>query len=411
MTTTSHERTLSGLIEVVAPHATAIRRELHRFPELMFKESRTCAKVCAELTELGITHVQGLAGGTGVVAYLPSTHANPLTQPTVGLRADMDALPIRENTGLPYASENPGVMHACGHDGHTAILLGAARALANTDDRPNNVVLVFQPAEEGGAGGEKMCAEGAIDGSLKDKGILTAVDVMFGLHGWSELELGKVSTRVGPLLAATDEFTVTITGNGGHAAYPHKCVDPIVAAAQITTALQTIVSRETAPVDSAVVTVGAILAGDANNVIPETAEMRGTIRSLTPERRKAAELSFRRITTGIAEALGCTADIQWHVGYPVTFNHEGATERFRTIARAAIGEDRVIDEPHPTMGGEDFSFYGLHVPACFFLLGLRPAHMPQYPRVHTAKFDFNDDALPLGIEMMVRLALDASASA
>ncbi|HBS29798.1 MAG TPA: amidohydrolase [Phycisphaerales bacterium] len=380
-------------------HVRALRHDLHRHPELMFQEKRTSECVRRELEELGIEHVSGLAGGTGVLGVIPAT-SDPGSAPTIALRADMDALPIHEATGAPYASQTPGVMHACGHDGHTAILIGAARVLSRLSERPNNVMLVFQPAEEGGFGGEKMCAEGALSGKVCGR----PVDEIYGLHGWPMNELGTVSTRVGPLLAATDEFVLTVTGKGGHAAAPHHAVDPVLASAHIITALQSIVARRVNPMDSVVVTVAAIHAGEANNVIPDSVEMRGTIRALRHETRSLAEREFRRIVTGVASSFGCEAEIQWLAGYPVTVNHEAPVERFRAIARRAIGEARVIDEPFPTMGGEDFAYYGQHVPACFFLLGLKPKGASSYPLVHTPRFDFNDDALPLGVELMARLA-------
>lgn len=384
----------------VVPHATTIRHDLHRHPELMFEERRTAGVVARELAALGIEHISGLAGGTGVLGFLPATASGAKT---VALRADMDALPIAEATGKAYASQTQGVMHACGHDGHTAMLLGAARALRSLPERRNNVVFIFQPAEEGGAGGEKMCAEGALDGSR----LGAPVDVIYGLHGWPDQEIGTVSTRVGPLLAATDEFDATIRGKGGHAAYPHRCIDPVVVAAHVVTALQTIASRRFDPTDSVVVTVGSIHGGTTYNVIPDGAVLQGTVRTLNEESRGVAEHEVRRIITEVSAALGAEASIEWHAGYPCTRNDEGATRRFQRIASAAFGEDRVIEKPTPSMGGEDFSYYGQRVPACFFLLGLRPRGQAAYPGLHTPRFDFNDEAIPMGIEAFVRLATEA----
>lgn len=403
-------------IEDLLPEAVEFRHDLHRHPELMFEESRTAERVAQALRDIGLAVVDGLAPeaggerGTGIVAYLPATVGDASKARTIGLRADMDALPILEATGLPYSSSKPGVMHACGHDGHTTILLTAARALSRIEERSNHIVFCFQPAEEGGAGGEKMCADGAIDGTAlqKEHGIGTRVDMMFGLHGWPELALGQVATRTGPLLAATDEFEVTVRGRGGHAAQPERAIDPVVVAAHIVTALQTIASRRTEPNDAVVVTVGSIHAGAAHNVIPDTAELRGTVRTLLPETRAMAEAEFRRICQSIASAFGAECDISWHSGYPVTFNDPGATEHFRTVARSVLGEKaetHLIEKDKPTMGGEDFSYYGHHCPACFFLLGLRPDHMDAYPNVHTPKFDFNDDAIGLGVELFCALAL------
>ncbi len=394
------EPDLRSIIKSDLAAVTDLRHDLHRHPEIMFTEKRTSAAVVRELTALKIEHKAGLAGGTGVLGFVPAT-GNPAAAKTVALRADMDALPIHEKTGKAYASETPGLMHACGHDGHTSMLVGVARALTKTVDRPNNVLLIFQPAEEGGAGGEKMCQDGCLSGKILGK----KADVIYGLHGWPELPVGVVATRTGPLLAATDEFTVKVHGRGGHAAYPHICIDPVVVAAHIVTALQTICSRRTNPLDSLVCTVGSIHAGHASNVIPDFAEMVGTIRTLKAETRETAEREFRRIVGGIAEAMGAKAEINWHVGYPVTENAPEPTERFRRIAREALGAENVLEREHPTMGGEDFSFYGRHVPACFFFLGIKPGSMRTYPNLHTPEFDFNDEALPVGIEMMARLAL------
>lgn len=399
-TTSAHPTTAPTLITDAAAWAADIRHEIHANPELGYEETRTARLIRATLDEIGIEHVDGLAGGTGTLAHLPAT-TNPESAPTIALRADIDALPIQEETGKPYASQTPGRMHACGHDGHTANLLATARVLAETPNRPNNVTLLFQPAEEGGAGARRMIEDGALDGSR----LGNPVDQIYGLHGWPQLEAGRVATRVGPLLAATDEFSVTIRGKGGHAAYPHECTDPIVVAAHVVTALQTIASRRVAPVDAVVVTVGAIHAGSAHNVIPDTAQLIGTIRSLTDATRKVAEKEFRHITATVAEAFGATAEIHWEVGYPCTKNHPEAVRRFRAIAEPAIGPENVLDRDHPTMGGEDFSFYTEHAPACFFFLGLRPEGYHTYPNLHTPTFDFNDAVLPLGIDLFRRLAL------
>ena len=391
--------TIRDGIRAVVAHTTEIRHDLHTHPELMFEEKRTAGVVSRELTGLGIKHITGMAGGTGVLGFLPATKPNAKT---IALRADMDALPISEETGRAYASKTPGTMHACGHDGHTAILLGTARALAAMPERQHNVLFIFQPAEEGGAGGEKMCEEGALDGSR----IGTGADLIYGLHGWPDLEIGTVATRVGPLLAATDEFDLTIKGKGGHAAYPHRCVDPIIVAAHLVTALPTVASRRFDPTDSMVITVASIHAGTTYNVIPDSATLQGTIRTLNETSRKAAEMEFRKIVSHTCTAMGAEAHIDWHAGYPCTTNDEGATRRFQRIATAAFGAGRVIEKPTPSMGGEDFSYYGQRVPACFFLLGLRPKGQESYPGLHTPRFDFNDEAIPTAIEAFVRLATE-----
>ncbi len=383
---------------------TALRHELHQIPEVMFTEHKTSGLVQRELKALGIEHRDGLAGGTGVLGWLPANAPGVdwLKAPTVALRADMDALPILEDTGVPYTSKTPGVMHACGHDGHTAIALGAARVLSKLTDRPNNVLFVFQPAEEGGAGGEKMCLDGCLSGKVLGR----PASVIYGLHGWGDITVGHVATRDGPLLAATDEFDVTIHAKGAHAAYPHLSIDPVVVAAQIVVALQTIASRRFNPMDPVVVTVAGLQSGgEAHNVIPDSAHLMGTIRTLKTETRAFAEAEFRKIVTGIAASMGARAEINWLVGYPVTSNNPQTAARFRTVAREVVGPAKLHEREHPTMGGEDFAFYGQHVPSCFYFLGLRPEGADSYPGLHTPKFDFNDAALPVGVELMAALAL------
>lgn len=396
---------LRSLISAELPSLLEIRHDLHRHPELSFQERRTSLVVQRELKALGIRFKTGLGGGTGVVAHLPAsagTTPGAAAARAVALRADMDALPIVEQTGLHYASEHKGVMHACGHDGHTSILVGAARVLSKID-RPNPVTLIFQPAEEGGGGADKMCREGVLSGEAGG-GLGAPVSRIFGLHGWPNLDLGTVASRPGPLLAAVDDFIVKIRGVQSHGAYPHYGRDPILATAHIITALQSITSRNVGPLDSIVVTVGALNAGTANNIIPEEACFIGTVRTLKPETKSLARERFFGVVEQTAAALGCTASIEWHDGYPVTMNDRHATDEFFETARAAIDPSRVTLLDQPTMGGEDFSFYGRHAKACFFLLGLKPPGKDDVPTLHQPDFDFNDDAIPLGVEMMVRLA-------
>lgn len=382
----------------------ALRHDLHKNPELSYHEERTSQVVQRELDRLGIAYKANMAGGTGVVAFIPSTEVGEDT-PSVALRADMDALPITEQTGLNYSSTRDGVMHACGHDGHTSILLGAARVLCALETRPNNVTLVFQPAEESGGGGQRFCAEGMLDGSAGG-GLGSRVGRIFGLHGWPSLKLGTVRTKPGPLMASTDEFLITVKGKGGHAARPHLTRDPIVAASAIVMSLQTIVSRSTSPVDSVVCTIGRIEGGTVDNVIPEAVELEGTTRALTPQMRKLAEERVREISDSVARAHGCTVEIRWNVGYPVVHNDRAMTERFFDLAGRVLGEDNVALAEAPVMGGEDFAYYAQHVPACFFFLGLCPKGDGSYPEIHTPRFDFNDKAIPHGIELMTRLALE-----
>jgi amidohydrolase len=392
---------LKPIVERELDHIVAIRRDLHRHPELQFDLPYTSGVVQRELTALGIEHRAGLAGGCGVLGLLPATGGGNGAK-AVALRADMDALPILEQTGLEYESENEGRMHACGHDGHTAILLGAARVLSRID-RPRPVLLVFQPAEEGGAGGKRMCEDGVLDGTV----IGPPVERIFGLHGWPLDDLGRVSTRSGPLLAAADEFDATIHGVQAHAAWPHGSRDPIVAGAACVGALQTIVSRNTDPLESIVITVGALHAGTAHNIIPAEAVMSGTLRTLSEEMRSWAKGRIDEVIERTAHAYGCRAEIAWEPnGYPVTFNHADATERFFDVARRTLNADAVGVMERPVMGGEDFAFYSQRVSACFFTLGLRPEGVADPALLHTPGFNFNDDAIPTGVELMCRLALE-----
>jgi len=395
---------LGTRIQAELGELVAIRHDLHRHPELSYQERRTSELVARELRAVGVEVKTGLAGGTGVLGYLPATEGG--SGPAVALRADMDALPIEETTGKPYASATPGVMHACGHDGHTAILLGTARVLAKLPHRSRPVTFVFQPAEEGGGGGERMCDEGCLLGETGG-GLGERVGAIFGLHGWTSVPLGSVSTRPGPLLAATDDFEITIRGVGGHAAYPHLARDPIVAAAAVVTALQTIASRSVSPLDSVVCTVGRIAGGSANNIIPDAVELIGTVRTLRAETRALARARVLECVEHAAAAHGCRAEIAYNEGYPVTSNDAALTDAFFRVAKGALGESRVRLAPEPGMGGEDFSYYGRHVPACFFLLGLLPpgADAATVAQLHQPGFDFNDDAIATGVATMCALAM------
>ncbi|AIE86799.1 M20 metallopeptidase family protein [Fimbriimonas ginsengisoli] len=378
-----------------------IRHDLHRHPELGYAETRTSGVVRNHLESQKIDLCGNLAGGTGVLGYLPAT-TNPEGARTIALRADMDALPIVEETGAEYQSTNRGVMHACGHDGHTTILMATARALSQMPERPNNVLFVFQPAEEGGAGGDRMCKEGVLNGRLMGK----TADVIYGLHGNPWIELGHVSTRNGPLMASATELHITISGKGSHAAYPHLGIDPIVVASHVITALQTIASRSVDPLDSVVVTIGKVEAGLAHNVIPEKAHLSGTVRTLQDSTFALVKSRIVEIVRNVAAAFGAQGEAEFLGSYPVTFNHTEPTDRFREVARATLGSQFVHEEAAPSMGAEDFSFYGREVPACFYFLGLRSPEQTTYPNLHSPRFDFNDAAIPVGVELMCELALN-----
>jgi amidohydrolase len=389
------EATLASIL----PELIEFRHDLHAHPELGYDEHRTRDCICDALKAAGIDHKTGFAMGTGTIAHLPGT-----ADKAIALRADMDALPIEEETGLPWTSTHPGKMHACGHDGHTTILLGAARVLKHLADNgalPNPVTFVFQPAEEGGGGGEKMCDEGCLDGSV----FAPAARAMFGLHGWPSLPLGIVSSCPGPMLAAADHFTITVRGKGGHAAMPQTTVDPIAASAAIIQSLQHVVSRRIDPVMGGVISVTSMHAGTTFNIIPGQALLQGTLRALHGEAQALLKKGLFEVVTGVATAHGCTAEIDYVVGYPVTENDPTAVAEYQAVANDLIGLDHAPLFEMPCMGAEDFSYYGRHVPACFFALGLIPKDQEAMPMVHHPAFDFNDEAIAIGVRMFVGLAL------
>jgi len=393
------------LIRAEHESLTEFRRDLHAHPELGYKETRTSGAIQRELSVIGVGFRAGYADGTGVVAHIPATVDDPGA--TVGLRADIDALPITEETGKPWASVHEGVMHACGHDGHTAILLGAARVLSKLEHRPNAVTLLFQPAEEGGGGGKLMCRDGALAGEAGG-GLGAPVDRIFGLHNWPGMPLGTVATKAGPLLAATDEFTITVRGRQAHAAFPQAGADPVVAACQRVTAMQTISSRNAAPTDPMVLSVTQVHGGFTHNVIPESASVSGTLRTVTDETRAMARARIYELAEHLCRGMGCSVEIDWHVGYPVTRNDASLAERVLEVAGSTPGVTAVERLTEPYLGGEDFAFYGEHVPACFFVLGTCPEGEERPALLHQPTFDFNDAAIPLGVGLFCRLALDVS---
>lgn len=391
---------LTKLIETELAGLIDIRHDLHAHPQLGYEETYASAKVQEHLAGLGIPHEAGLAT-TGVVGWLVPDGAD--TSSAVGLRADMDALPIQEQTDLPWKSRHDGLMHACGHDGHTTILMGAATVLAKLrHSLPRAVKLVFQPAEEGLAGGRKLVEAGVLDEAVGG----VKVTSMFGLHGFPLADVGTMVTRPREILAAADKLEIRVTGRGGHAAAPHLCIDPVVAASAIVTALQTIASRTVTPTDAVVVTISSIHGGEAYNVVPDTIELLGTIRTLAEPTAKLVYRRVREIAEHVAAAHGCEAKVDISNGIPVTYNDPDATEHAINVARSAIGAGNVIDLPAPLMGGEDFAYYGQKVPASFHFIGVRPKGAENYPMLHTSKYDFTDDAIAVGVRLMCRWALD-----
>ncbi len=387
----SHET----LLNQVTTSAIELRHKLHRIPELGFQEFKTAAVIRQELDRLGISHTDGVDGApTATIAMIGDT-----TKPCIALRADIDALPIVERTGLPYTSTHEGRMHACGHDGHTSILLGAAAVLKQIEaELLVCVKLVFQPAEEGGGGGEVLCEQGVLDGRVGPK-----VEAIFGLHGWPGLKVGTVATKPGPLLAATDSFSATFVGKGCHGAFPHLGRDPIVTACEAVMNLQNFVSRETDPTDQAVVTIGMIHSGTATNIIPDTATIAGTARTLLVDQRKNIRASIERRCHHIAAANDCSMKFEWMEGYPPTINDPQMADYVAKTARQVVGNDRYLPVGKPSMGGEDFSFYAERVPACFFLVGVVPLESDRYYPLHNDRYDFTDDAMGVGIRMFVEL--------
>ena len=369
------------------PFLRALRQDLHAHPELGFEEERTSGIVARLLEEAGIKVHRGL-GKTGVVGIIRGRLGEGTT---VGLRADMDALPITEITGKPYASETPGKMHACGHDGHTAMLLGAAKYLAETRNFAGSVAVIFQPAEEGGGGGNEMVKDGMME--------RFAIEKVFGMHNMPGLPLGEFALRPGPIMAATAEFTITVKGRGGHAAMPHGTIDPVVIASQLVGALQTIASRSVDPVESVVVSVTKFHAGDAYNVIPETAEIAGTVRSLKKEVARKAEERVRALCAGLAAAHGAEIKVDYDANYPVTFNNPEEAVFAGDVASGVAGEKQVQRAMAPVMGGEDFSYMLEARPGAFIFIGNGDS-----AGLHHPAYDFNDEVISHGVSYWVKLA-------
>jgi amidohydrolase len=384
---------ISPKVTQLSASLVALRRTFHQWPELGFEEKRTSALVAERLQALGLEVRTGIAQ-TGVLGILRGDAAGK----TVLLRADMDGLPIEEASGAPYASQNHGVMHACGHDGHTAILLTAAEVLAPLRQQLcGTVKFAFQPAEELPPGGAKRMIE---EGVLEDP----TVDAAFGLHLWNSLPVGKIGVEAGPIMASVDRFDIVITGVGSHGAYPHTGVDPIVVGSHVVAALQTVVSREVPPLAPVVVTVGKFQGGTAFNVIPSQADLSGTVRTVDARIRQEIPARLERIVRGITSGMRADYSFNYTFGYPVTVNDVNRAEFARQVAAAIVGEGNVVSAGM-TMGAEDMAYFLEAVPGCYLRLGSgNPDRGLIHPH-HSALFDFDEAALPIGVELLSRLAL------
>ncbi|GLS14389.1 M20 aminoacylase family protein [Hydrogenophaga electricum] len=386
-----------------AASMTALRRDLHAHPELCFKEVRTADLVAAKLTEWGISVHRGL-GTTGVVGTVHGRDGGASGR-AIGLRADMDALPMTELNTFAHASTEPGKMHACGHDGHTAMLLAAAQHLARTRHFDGTVYLIFQPAEEGGGGAREMIQDGLFE--------QFPVEAVFGMHNWPGMPVGSFAASPGPVMASSNEFRITIRGKGSHAALPHNGIDPVPVACQMVQAFQTIITRNKKPVDAGVISVTMIHAGEATNVVPDSCEIQGTVRTFTFEVLDLIERRMREIAEHTAAAFGARAEFHFRRNYPPTVNHPAETAFARRVLADIVGDDQVLVQ-EPTMGAEDFAFMLQERPGCYlFIANGDGAHRAAYEggghdvgpcMLHNPHYDFNDDLIPLGATYWVRLA-------
>ena len=385
------EGLVDGVREGFGEDMVVLRRDIHREPELGFDTQKTAAKVLAALEGLPLEIETGVAEN-GIVATLQGGGDGP----TIALRADMDALPIHEETSLPFSSATSGKMHACGHDGHTSMLVGAAKMLCGMRERLNGTVkFIFQPAEEGGGGGRVMVEEGVAEG----------IDGIFALHLWPGLPFGTAATKAGPIMAAADKFEMEIKGTGGHGAMPHLAADAVVIAAQVATALQTIVSREVDPVQPAVLTIGEIGAGTAFNIIPETARMGGTVRTIDDDLRYKLPERMEELAKGVARGMRADAELDYTFSYPVTRNDPEAAALALKVAGSLFGEDRAVELAHPSMGGEDFAFFLQKLPGAYIWLGIGDVS-----GLHTPQFAFDEEILPQGAALLTAIALEALSS-
>jgi amidohydrolase len=380
-----------------AASIAAMRRDIHAHPELCFEEKRTSDLIARALTDWGIPVHRGL-GTTGVVGIVKG--AGGTSTRAVGLRADIDALPMTEHNRFAHASTHAGKMHACGHDGHTAMLLGAARHLSQQRDFDGTVYLVFQPAEEGGGGAREMMKDGLFE--------KFPMEAIFGAHNWPGMRVGQFAVKPGPCFASSNEFKVTIRGKGSHAALPHNGIDPVPVACQMVQAFQTIITRNKRPIDAGVISVTMIHAGEATNVVPDTCVIEGTVRTFTLEVLDLIEQRMKDIAQHTCAAFGARCEFAFHRNYPPTINHDAETAFFRRVAADVAGADNVLDF-EPTMGAEDFSYFLQAKPGCYFLIGNGDGahrslgHGEGPCMLHNPSYDFNDDLIPLGATMWVRL--------
>jgi hippurate hydrolase len=379
------------------PDIQAWRRDIHEHPELLYDVHRTAALVADRLREFGCDEVITGLGRTGVVGRIKGSRpAGKGDIKVIGLRADMDALPIHEETNLPYASRTPGKMHACGHDGHTAMLLGAARYLAETRNFAGDAVVIFQPAEEGGAGAVAMLKDGLMD--------RFGIEQVYGMHNGPGIPVGAFAIRPGPIMAGGDAVGITINGLGGHAARPHKCIDSVLVGAQLITALQSIVSRSVDPLESAVISICEFHAGNARNVIPQTAELKGTVRTLNQSVRELVERRVREVVAGVAQMSGAEINLAYDRGYPVTVNHALQTDVATRAAKEIAGDANVHEMP-PLMAGEDFAFMLEQRPGALIFCGNGDS-----AGLHHPAYNFNDEAIVFGTSYWIKLVENSLAA-
>jgi hippurate hydrolase len=383
---------VSNSINQMFEEMKAWRQELHSIPEIGLEEYETSKYIKSKLSEFNIEFKDGYAN-TGIVACVKGSQGE--SDKSIGLRADFDALPMPEKNEFEHKSTNEGMMHACGHDGHTSMLLGAAKYLSENNDFDGNVYFIFQPGEEGFAGGQKMIQDGMFD-DFK-------IDEVYALHNWPELPIGSIGVNSGPMMAAVDEFDIVVKGRGGHAAIPQLAIDPVVIASQIVLAVQTIVSRSTDPVDKALISITKINGGTAYNVIDDSVKLGGTIRTFKPETRSFFEKKLKEISSGIAKANGAEAEVDFHLTnkYPPTINSKKESVFAANVAKKVFGDSHVDTDIDPSMGGEDFSYLLEKKPGAYLYIGQGDDNHKAH--LHTTKYDFNDNLLPVGVNYWVEL--------